>query len=1393
MPEILDYMNDIVNRAKRHTDSSVLNSSISMLPRFVDLKFSIIRTNKYRYDGNVVIDNDHIIVKVENIRFKSTYASNKKDSIFILNLEDAVKNRIFPILIFINGRHVRWSNITLVNDTRYMYLLINKAPFDDNPIVIKDIERVDCLQLPFNVVYTETRKDPPNNQYKELLRFSLDGELVDVGKVIYYINDKNLNVSSYMFPSGEINDYDLRIDHKYNITSNNILVFKKRLLDRDSKVEVNKLNMLYIDGDKDSQYKVKCFYKTNIESAYNIITKFPNIELAKDIVHNTIDNERLNTDIVNTSFDFIDDPSVSFEQNLKSNFRYITSYDSSYIGEIYSKFNTIESKVYTGKEIATKLRGGSILSMALLDYKNNDTKVMIFCNGEIYKNYHLLKYDLDSFSILIDTDSLKNADTFEIVFIKNVNNYSEYITYTKGNRYKTQKMFSDDELLLYTREPKGHKYLKFRELNERSWFPVDYTIDNGNVIVDDYYINRKLLYTTKNQFKYSYRVIQKECVKIRLTEDFMASLNPNQYLVFLNGRLMNREFYRLTIPAIDNIFTDLYLYSRVKFHKGDRIEIFYMPVDFDPIDYSNNLVTRSISVIINNRTRDAIVVPYPFNLYTRRHDFILFKNSIYVDPNRYTVEQGMLYFTDGTIYNNGDRLVFVFVYNRCAEQEAYQYINDDNGVFVEQIQLLVEKDNQTSFKLDEDKYIQYLIEGNSIMLLYHGMHIPSEYWKLNRFTGEITFAPNSFKMDDYITVIIYHLSDKAMKIGNSLFSNSVVMKDIGDFPIDEFNKILTDDILVLGKDGITEKLLPDGKSIALTGDTIVTKEDIDNLIGDNKFDRGLNKIEIKFTAIKDYQYDFDMSKISILPQTNLKEFTIVEDYFNIDEYLSKGCPIFIIRNGVLQAEGYHYTILRKNNKINFVKPFMDNEEFYLITYTSPNRSVRLYEYDILIEDKNITSYSIKSRFGKLNQAKYRFIIYIGSLMLDSRRYDVDENYNLNFIDNTMFEVGQHIRIFALYISTDTSQIFEYNHLGSTRYHTIDQIDINFEKGKYIYDIPYPDGDIDTGFLVMCGGILIDSSRYSINTNTKTIRFLDKQDLLFKENVGFKIIFIYDNMKGISISSSQSETLSRVLNTYNIPVPFTNYFKLNNSILVFVGGTILDPEYYNINMNTNTITLNSMAGLEGRVLSFIFIYQNSYKNIGYVDDDVTISNIRKSGYIFISKDILEHPLDKNLFWVFINGKKVSKNDIRNISSNLVKVTRDQQSRHNLVLLSHTRRIEELDEYFKMYSNYDAMINNLNVEDLNRLFNEFRVLSNTEPYHDMDISKEALISEIIRDWYGRTGYYNGDKFTKSYKDFTEASDVQTDLGTSEEHSMVLDSSKYYSVRIDRSNTNNIDEWM
>lgn len=1481
MSEVFDYMESIVDEARQHTDTTIANVSASLLPYFVDLRYNIVRTNRYRYDNETVIDDSHMIIKVEGIRTKSTPGNFKREAIFRMNVWEAViQDKIFPFVMFLDGKHVKWSDITIVKDTRYTYLLIPKNPFKDRKTVITKIKSIKCLYIPFNVKYTETREKCPKN-YTEFLRFSIDGDLVDSGKVVYYVNHPKFVCNEYSFADGAIRAYDLEISHDYRLTENNFLIFKNKQLITDEEMMVNRLNLFYLNGTSD-KYKVKCFYRTDVNVPYNTINKFPNVGMAKEIAQQDRENGNVDSKILNTDFDFTSDVNKGYDLNVRTNFKYVSSYDTDFISHIYEKINTVETKTYTGKEIREKVDLFGVLHMLLLKYKKKETKVIVFCNGVIYKRYSDLKYSFNEFTLPVDMNELRDSDVFEFVFIKNINNYSELIHYTRDNRFKTQNPFEDDELLLYTRNPQNHKFKDKIKLNDRSWFNVDFEIDeDGNVVIDEAYEDTDIMYTTKNQFRYTFRVMQKENVKIRLSEEFMICLNPNQYIVFINGRLLNREFYRLILPTRNNVFTEPYLYSRVKLHPGDKIEVFYLPTEFKDMNYAGNLITNLVDVVADNDAQLAFVIPYPFKLYTFRDDFVVFKDSVYVDPSRYKTKNGILTFTDGTYVNRGDKLTFLFIYDSCSEQEASIYINDANGVYMEHIYLQVVADGQTRFDLGEDKYIDYLMEGNSIMVFYHGMYVPSEYWSVNKYTGILTFAPNSFKRNDYLTVELYHISDK-MKTASTTttskytWTSSITTDDLAGFPIMytdgaklqeimnfgktnfvnkciDFAKSLianknsligtsgsttgsstsveiagfpmvyadtmrTMQVISLGKEVFVKKCIEFGKSLIGSKRTVTTTSYGNSSSGVNVFEtsnNGITKTETKLIAQYDNQTEFSGSEITGFPISaySTKTFadvsgyttnellrqseSIIDEalskmdslYFDIGEYIAEGKPIFIMRNNVLLHEGTHYIILREANRIKFTEPLYKGEEVYLITFTSEGRTIKTYEHDITIKDVTQREYDLFDEFGSLDRSKCRFIIYLGSLVLDHRRYEMDKDCKLTFSDDVVFEQGQHVRIITLFIDENTKSMYTYNYLGSSKYHSISHAELALDKDVDTYAVPYPDEEKEAGFIVFCGGILLDNTRYVYDDTAKTIRLTNMKDPMFTENTALKFVFMYDDMKTLTVETGITEEITNKRYTYEIPVPFPNYFLCGNNILVFRGGTLVDPESYTIDEEANTLTLIDTHGIEDKFTRFVFIYHKANQNIAYDDEDMSISSIRQNGYVFFNKDMLEHPLSKSLFWMFINGKKVSLNDITDISANLVKVNRDQQSRYNLVLMSHTPKIDELDSFFKTYSNYDTLINNLEVEDLGQLFNEYRQLSDTEPHYDMDVSREAIVTEIMRDWYGRTGIYDGASFKNTYQDISGVSDVQIDTDTREHHSMVLDGSKFFSARLKRDDTNSI----
>ena len=179
MSTVTNYIEEVVNDAYQHTDTLIANVQKSLLPAKIDLEYNFIRNGRYRYNNETVKDEDHLILKVEGIRDKSYFINHKADAIYRLRVDQAIaENKIYPFILFVNGIHIKWTDIIIVNDVRYTYLLLPSNPFKNRFQQIQQIKSVECIHIPFNVFYTENRVPAPDSSYIEAFRFSSDGLLM---------------------------------------------------------------------------------------------------------------------------------------------------------------------------------------------------------------------------------------------------------------------------------------------------------------------------------------------------------------------------------------------------------------------------------------------------------------------------------------------------------------------------------------------------------------------------------------------------------------------------------------------------------------------------------------------------------------------------------------------------------------------------------------------------------------------------------------------------------------------------------------------------------------------------------------------------------------------------------------------------------------------------------------------------------------------------------------------------------------------------------------------------------------------------------------------------------------------------------------------------------------
>ena len=101
-----------------------------------------------------------------------------------------------------------------------------------------------------------------------------------------------------------------------------------------------------------------------------------------------------------------------------------------------------------------------------------------------------------------------------------------------------------------------------------------------------YYKGDTVIVCSKRQFRYKYTVINEEGVKsIPIGEEFLYCVNQNQYLVFVNHRLLPRT-YVVATPLKDTPVTECRIYFNIDLRPGDIVEVFYisepMYNDFNP-------------------------------------------------------------------------------------------------------------------------------------------------------------------------------------------------------------------------------------------------------------------------------------------------------------------------------------------------------------------------------------------------------------------------------------------------------------------------------------------------------------------------------------------------------------------------------------------------------------------------------------------------------------------------------------------------------------------------------------------------------------------------------------------------------------------------------------------
>lgn len=558
--EVLEELRALSNQ---NTDSSL---RVNVPTVFRD--FSYVRKDSFRDTHRILNGKFSLQESTMLLSYDIPFSTFQNKSTYMERLDYLVEhNYVYPFLFFVDGKFIKWSDIYIIRDCRYSYILITKVYSVEN--------KFEMVTLPKNVEYKERSTIKSNT----LFSFR-DGLFYNGGEECSTIN--NVGYTNFYYEEIKLRSDKIQLfnlDPEYEMNPDNIIVFKDGELYTDN-FNYHCLNMFSVDGNElHGEYHAKGFYWYKANQRQNndrvIMRKYNTRAIASNL--NIVPNYlNLFKDKFNFSFSF----SNKYQKNLMNGLNYVMLYNSGLMNRLYKKLNKTISRYYTGKELRALVKYGNVTMSRRVNGKVNN-HVMIFHNGELYKYYNQLQYKNKDF--IFPFKDIDDKDTIEILYFLDIDNreFPIVLASKREDAYFIDDSIDVSHLKLFTIQP---EHLDFNiEISPHKQYELrfDYDIHDEITIIrpkSPFYYDKRLTMVSERQFRYYYYKAKYRVIDVILpSEQFKFCNDSRQYMVFINGRKINSKEYKVVIPSYDNPFDDNSIYFDIPLEAGDYIEVFYIP------------------------------------------------------------------------------------------------------------------------------------------------------------------------------------------------------------------------------------------------------------------------------------------------------------------------------------------------------------------------------------------------------------------------------------------------------------------------------------------------------------------------------------------------------------------------------------------------------------------------------------------------------------------------------------------------------------------------------------------------------------------------------------------------------------------------------------------------
>lgn len=235
---MIDVVNDLIVKMKSETARVKRNQQLYAIPKKLDGLRAHQTFYYYTEDRKrqVVNQANQICIEIDNIKpFSMVPVNYKNFQNSITPLIDLIEyNKIYPILLFLDGRFIPWECIDLIVSYEKYYLFVHNLQTDLN-LIVRTVETIDMVLLPSNVIYSIGVHDEGK---KDIFSFTELGEYtrdLDFASHIIYMENDEIDLTVLENPESL---FEFALNYNKQLFADNFISFTNNLYDDTIELEV---------------------------------------------------------------------------------------------------------------------------------------------------------------------------------------------------------------------------------------------------------------------------------------------------------------------------------------------------------------------------------------------------------------------------------------------------------------------------------------------------------------------------------------------------------------------------------------------------------------------------------------------------------------------------------------------------------------------------------------------------------------------------------------------------------------------------------------------------------------------------------------------------------------------------------------------------------------------------------------------------------------------------------------------------------------------------------------------------------------------------------------------------------------------------------------------------